>query len=750
MAQTIDINGVQLEANWATEKTMQDLVDIITKSVKSDKKSGKKSGTPSAKDLNKSIAAMSKKIKQGTSDKDKESTADKKLAKEKEKRQQKFTDKISDTTASITEFDGSISNASSSLLKFAGITGIAAGAIGIAAGTIDQIIQNYTAALQAGFSFGDQLRSVRDDVARFGLNMSAVTEMLGSSGENIRRLGDTSFDSITAFVQLTDETRRLSKDFGFFGLTAGETMQELTEHMEMLRRTGLNGDALANATRDSFVELNREVLGFARITGRQRRDLLRESQLSANDIARSTFRNMSDDAVVNARTLESGLRAMGDNGDLFELVINKFNAGQEGFMHLMTQSQIDMENRYSGVGNAMDVLDNVLNDANSTELDRANALAGFYGSLESHETDFVRDMQMFSGTDMGETAKMLYRMFEEGAAMGADPARILAANNERLTEAEQNLMSLNDSMMQVQQTFMSQFFKIFGLDNIENGISQDQLDTVLDNMSIAGDKARMFVEWIIDFVGNLVGMMDTFNQSIVGDSMGGRIGMMIGEALLAKVLLTAIGTAAGTAIGGAIGAMFALTGAGSIAGAFTAGLGLLFNPVTIGLAVAGYFALDGINDENLTEAEYTGVDKAAIGIFAGALSGLATAANVANYGSNALFGTEFDTDLNTGSDFKDWAATDNGQWWLKFGNVTQPESNTDGDVPDQVVEPIMPMTSVATASPTQDGSIQTDMTPDNAWRHGDRGEEYLRQIAAAVAAQASEIARMRRAFEESQ
>ena len=755
MAQTIDINGVQLEANWATEKTLQDLVNIITKSVKTSKKSGKKSDTP-ADGLNSSIAAMSKKIKQGTLNKDKESTADKKLTKEKNKRQEKLNSKITDTTSSITEFDGSVSNASGSILKFAGITGLAAGAIGLAAGTIDQIIQNYTAALQAGFSFGDQLRNVRDDVARFGLNMSAVTEILGSSGENIRRLGDTSFDSISAFVQLTDATRTAAQDFGFFGLTASETMQELTDHMTMLRRTGLSGDALANATQKSFMALNKEVLGFARLTGRQRRDLLRESQVDSDDVATGIFRKMSTGALANSKAVEAGLRAMGDNGEFFKLVINKFNTSSTGLVHLMTSAQIAMESRYTDIGQSMEQFTSVLMNAKSTDVDRADALANFYGALEANEAQILSDVSLFKGTDIGDTAALLQQLLVDGASMGSDGDRILAASRERMTKAEQNLMSMNDAMLRVQQTFMAQFFKMFGLDNIEEGISQEQLTTVLDSMALAGDKAKLFVDWIVDFVGKLVGMMDTFNQSIVGDGMGARVGMLIGEALLAKVLLTAIGTAAGSAIGTSIGAMFALTGVGSIAGAFTAGLGLLFNPVTIGLAVVGYMASTGITDDGLTDAGYNTVEKALIGILAKAMDWTLTpAANVTNTVLNTVLGTNLSTDVMDGDTIKEMFSSDNGQYWMKdarFSDLVAMFDST-GPVGTIPVQPSVPNTPPVSnyGRPNSDfGAIETNITPDNAWRHGDRGEEYLRQMLIAAENQAAEIAKMRRAFEDSQ
>ena len=757
MAQTIDINGVQLEANWATEETLRELVDILTKSVKTSGKSNKKSGTP-VDDLNGSIAAMSNQIQQGTAANAKKSAADKKLAKEKLVRQNKFKAKLTDATSSVTAFDGSISNASGSILKFAGITGLAAGAIGLASSTLDQVIQNYTAALQAGFSFGDQLRNIRDDVAAFGLNMSAVTEMLGSSGENIRRLGDTSFDSISAFVQLTNATRTAAQDFGFFGLTAGETMQELTDHMTMLRRSGLSGNALATATQKSFMELNKEVLGFARLTGRQRRDLMRESQINADDVATGLFRNMPAGALANSKALEAGLRAMGDNGEFFKLVINKFNSSSTGLVHLMTTSQIVMESRYKDIGQSMEKFNSIMMDASSTDVDRAFALASFYGALKANEDQILSDVSLFKGTDIGETATLLQQLLIDGASMGDDGNRILAASRERMTKAEQNLMSMNDAMLRVQQTFMSQFFKMFGLDNIEEGISQEQLTTVLDSMSLAGDKAKLFVDWVVDFVGNLVGMMDTFNQSIVGDSMGARIGMMIGEALLAKVLLTAIGTAAGTAIGTAIGAMFALTGAGSIAGAFTAGLGLLFNPITIGLAVVGYMASTGITDDGLTDAGYNTVEKALIGILAKAMDWTLTpAANVTNTVLNTVLGTNLSTDVMDGDTIKEMFSSDNGQYWMKDVSVSDLVAMFDstgpvGTMPVQPTVPNIPLVSnYGRPSDTSFGAIETNnMTPDNAWRHGASGEEYLRQMLLAITSQSVEMSKMRRAFEDSQ
>lgn len=702
MAQTIDINGVQIEANWATEETLKDLVKTLGGSVKLNEKA-----RTNAKSIQTAVDKLTKNVKTDNTQKKVAVKSLQGVAKGGDAVKNKFKglgDKTADLIVSTDKFDGSVTGASSSLLKLVGITGLAAGAIGVAAGTVETIIQNYTAALSAGFSFGDQLSELRVDVAKFGLNMAAVTELLGSAGNDIRALGDSSYDSINAFVNLTKETRDLSRNFGFFGMNAGETMQELTEHMSLIRKSGLSGNALAVETRNSFMQLNKEVLGYARLTGKQRRDLLADSAIDNSALIRGIMEDMKPAVKRTAKGVEAQLRAIGDqSGDMNKMILDRFAAEREGFFHLIDPMQIFLESQYGNVGKAMRDSISLINNTSATAEDHDQAFANFNAALIA-DSDKIKANQLRyqRGSPEAEQANMLLGLVEGARVAGTDVSRITEARTKALTEAEKNLMSLNDAIAQVQHSFLAQFFKIFNLDNLENGISQDQLDGVLKKMNVAGDNVATFVKWIIGVFGGI----DDMNKDMVGDDLVKRIGIFIGEMFLAKILLTAVGSAAGTAIGGAIATMFAATGAGSIAAAMATGIGLIFAPATVTALVAAALTaagLDAVFNKEQEEAGYGLIDRIALKVGSVGLDTVDTFVNGVNAALGVIIpGTSFDprTDLDLSNSFDKAVMSDTGRRALQFGTPPGLESPSPGSVYSPITSPPTSMVPRAPSNTT--------------------------------------------------
>lgn len=602
---------------------MKELVKVLGGGSKVSPASKKQAKT--IEELNAVIKSLTKDIKSGSKVRKKDSKATSKSAKAMNKKFGNLSRDFDILGSSTGKLDLGVKDVTSSLLKFAGITGVVAGVIGITAGTLDTIIQNYISALQAGFSFSDQLKQTRDDLGFLGLNVQSLTELLGSTGFEIRRLGKTSFESIQNFVRLTKETRDLSEQFGFFGMTAGETMEELSKQIKALRQSGLTDSALMKATRENFMLLNKEVLGFARLTGKQRRDLLTEGIVQESSIVKSVLRDIGGGAVTSAIAIQAAFVAMGDGGALLEMTMNRMAADITGFAHLISNEQYGMEQMYPLIGQAMKDVASVISDPQATNRQRAIVEAGISGAIMDSMDILSLNMKRHKGTQIGDMAAMLFDIGLDAAAFGRDPEAILAAQNKLLTESEKNLLTLNSAINQMQQTFLSQFFKIFGLDDIEKGISKDQLDKVLGNMQLAGKYMGQFVKWIIDMFVDL----DKLNQTVVGTDMGKRAGMMFAELFGGKILIGAIGKAIGVAIGAALAiqvagpiaaaitGIFTATGMGTIAAAFTAGIGVLFAPATVTALVTAALAKivwDGVHDKELADAGYN--KPAAVGITA--------------------------------------------------------------------------------------------------------------------------------------
>jgi hypothetical protein len=217
---------------------------------------------------------------------------------------------------------------------------------------------------------------------------------------------------------------------------------------------------------------------------------------------------------------------------------------------------------------------------------------------------------------------------------------------------------------------------------------------------------------------------------IVGGIVGGAA--VVGVAKLAKA-------AAGLFVRGG------LTAVAMAAGATSMFVPLIAAAVLAGGAISGYF------DEELVDAGFSNdLDRVALGIGATLLNTVASAANVANYGTNALLGTDFDTDLATGDDFREWAMSDRGANILSFGRIGRereehfrsPEGQAEMATlyPPTERSPLSPPASERApiiehtnriqpgqVRPTATGALETGMTTENAWRHGARGQAFLEE-----------------------
>jgi hypothetical protein len=486
----IDFDGVMIETNWATEQTLRDLVSVLRTGSAG---SGDGSSTKLSKSvdvLNRNINRLVSSIKGGglpSPDELKKAVLgnNDKAEKADVKKSGLIRRASDELIQSHGEISGSASSVVVSFLKIAGIAGILGTAIGLAAGAIDTIIKNFVSAMQSGFSFSDQLAIIRDNLAEVGMNVAGLNEVIATNGHNIRMMGDSSFDAMNAFIEMTKQTRRASKEFGFFGLTAEETMGELAGIAATLRKTGLSGASLADATSDSFETLNKEVMAYARITGRNRRDLMRDSAVDTDTLVQSLLKKYDASAVTNLKSIEMLLRSAGDTGELFDMVKTTFAVQETGISKLFSQAQREMMSMYPEINKTIVAMTNMITDPTATITDKANAMANLRASLENSGDILVRNMASFDNTQQ-ETAKMLNSLLLSSTAYG-DRGEMIAALELQLTKAEQNLLFMNDAILQIKHTFLSQIFKIFGLDNIEEGMTQEALDEWLSYVRDAGD-----------------------------------------------------------------------------------------------------------------------------------------------------------------------------------------------------------------------------------------------------------------------
>lgn len=750
--------------NWATEATLKDLVDVLKKSgVGGSKSSGPekanfkrlaqdvKAFSGSAVETNKTLEKFNKNAT-SFDDKLKDTT--------------KTTDKINETfkqaDTTLEKFGGSLDDATAELLKLVGVGGLFGAVLVRGAKTIQNVINSYMTALQSGFTFGDQMSLIRTELGNVGVGMDAMAELAANAGYSIRLLGETSHESMFEFAALTHEVRDASRHMGFFGLTAVETMEELSTQMDIYRRMGLTGPQLARETRDAFMQLNQETLGLARLTGRSRRDLLRETAFGQDDISRSLLGSMTTEQMEDMRFFEVAFNAMGDTGEAFQNFAQMFAVETTGLAHLMDQEVYRFNSMFGNIVRAQQNMIDVINDSDSTMEDRAQAIANFLAALGDDEDRLAQVIQQYQGTDLARIAGVYLNLLQEGRGLGEDADDIVAAIRQTMTESEQVLLSLNDAVARVQTSITAAIFEAAGLDELgsEDGrINVEELDRqverFIEQIHSFADTMRSARDLILEIIGRVddvnVSIMNFLNrfdgididtEDPVNRIIAGLIALF-GVAFGTQAFITGITAGLTTALG-----IAALSLANGFLGVFAIGSPVMTTLMSAVRAFAGplgalavSFAavhefIEGWNDEELRQLGYSGPEAGMVNLTESSL-GLVDRAT-------GFFG--FDTQL--AESFAEGARTEEGQAGLQMfynnlpivsGILRALPRNTGAPPTEEPAQfPLWdPSTNRVSTSHmvmpgvtgTQGGTIQVSPSQENAWRYS---QESLDRMAAAL------------------
>jgi hypothetical protein len=513
---TINFDGVQIETNWATEQTLKDLLAVVTTGSTGSINPTMDKVSRSLILLNKNVARLIVTLRAGGGGPGggpgprppgpppppppppgppppPPPDRARRQAEIEASRRAARRDRIGARILGQADFDGSIKGATANMLALAGVSGVLAGAFALAASTVDSIIKTFTVAIQTGFSYSDQLTITRDNLGRLGISTADLNEIILTNGKSIMGLGDTSFESIDKLIEMTIAARQAAYAFGYFGLTAAETMTLMSDTVTIFRKTGLSGNALAAATSDSFGKLNQEVDAYSKLTGRNRRDLLRESSFDKDTLIISMLRTYGPKITENLTLMEIATRAMGDNsGDLFKYIRDSFLANESGNMRLMNDEQLVLRGSVSGVGDALQLMTNELTNSNASTRSRFEAGRNLISEIAKNENKLFKFAMDMPDSDLGKASKKMLDLLHSSGAILSDPEEAYKKMTRAITNAEKAIMSWSDAFSKIHGTFMSQLFKVFGLDKLEQGFDPTELDKWLKHVEAGGDAVAKF------------------------------------------------------------------------------------------------------------------------------------------------------------------------------------------------------------------------------------------------------------------
>ena len=586
----------------------------------------------------------------------------------------------------------------------AGLGAVGAGA-GLMLGSVEGFINATNSAMQSGFTFGDQLVETRAQVGAAGLNLQQFADILANNGESIRRLGGTGMEAQKQFAGLITNVMDASKEFGYFGFTSTETAGMLAPIVDQLAKAGMDQDAIAAEAQKTFMTLNTEVLGLAKLTGQDRREMLRQvSEARTDDLFQNLLSKLDKGATGAFDVVAANFTALGPQSKFFLDTFKGFVTLQQEGVDTFTDEQRMLLQQYP--------------ELNAVFSKMTTDLTGDSAELVSNIGNYVQSITDMAEKNEDRAAKNMRIHANNGnAAVAASSGAVLsvARETENLrdgviaqSKATKEAMSANDAaLMGVQQqvsvlmnTLQAQMLKLFGVEDITALSDENKMNDALGAINAFGDGLVSLKDFIVNISSSISSFIDTVGGYIVGEeemaampefnkiligvaglfvlptvvsavvgglgalfamksvvgALSGAIGTMFGGVNAAKILGDSVGT---TGTGKATVGRDPKTGKFTKLPQSTGRLGKLANLLKfggkalpfLGTAIGGY---QGIMDEGLKDAGYSNpLDRAALGITEGFFDLFDMGQNALGQVSNWGFGTDFRTDYDMSGAFRD-------------------------------------------------------------------------------------------------
>jgi hypothetical protein len=160
--------------------------------------------------------------------------------------------------------------------------GVLGAGIGFAIHQVEAYAAQIANLTNVGVGLGVSMADLRQQAAATGLAIEDYGNLVLTSGDTLRAIGDNAQDGARNFSILSRQVFEASRQFNNFGLTNQESNEILMQEIELRRRSGMEQQALTEGLAESFTQLMAETTAMAVMTGQDRREMLRRRQEMAS------------------------------------------------------------------------------------------------------------------------------------------------------------------------------------------------------------------------------------------------------------------------------------------------------------------------------------------------------------------------------------------------------------------------------------------------------------------------------------
>jgi hypothetical protein len=404
--------------------------------------------------------------------------------------------------------------------------GVLGAGLGFAIGQVETYAAQIANLTNVGIGLGVSMADLRQQAAATGLAIEDYGNLVLTSGDTLRAIGDNAQDGARRFSILSREVFEASRQFNNFGLTNQEANEILMQEIELRRRSGLEQQELTDGLADSFTQLMAETTAMAVMTGQDRREMLRRRQEMATNASIEAAR-----MAAIARGGEDFLDAVGAISDASGAGGDVGNQIGEAIMIAITQNR-----DFRSIGDGM--------------LGRMAALDTEFGAALTRIQEFVR--ANYETMDPGELRLQLMSMFaeipdafdsadfdrlgllaERGVDGAADIISLVAElrgissdveeNRENLDMALQQLAEtpllalaseMQTAMNRLRESAMNTAFGLLDLTEQTENFDQALVDSIRGLSDNFGEGATLF-EGLTETFDDLTESMNEFKRAVI-------------------------------------------------------------------------------------------------------------------------------------------------------------------------------------------------------------------------------------------
>jgi hypothetical protein len=617
-------------------------------------------------------------------------------------------------------------------LAGAGILGTVAG---LASGTLVQFSKDLIELTNVGAGIGDTLLVLKQRATESGLSLEDYSKLISGNMESMKALGGTVDDGARNFSDLSKRVRANAEEFNNFGMTNSEINQVIADEIDIRRRSGMQQAKIADSVAGSMNELLVETDALARMTGQDKREVMRSRLESAKDpVMASYLSTLSEEQGEVFLALKSGLAGLGPAGE---------KIGE--LLQYAIASDVDPMAAMSGeLGQMLGISDEVRAIAIDMHRLTKDGIANNSDSAE-YQAQLTSQMARLANISQDDQ-KLLRTLAVNGVQAAAEILSLTQAGRLMESDVQVNLDVTDTVAEELKAAFL------IALPSTLETFSVTMKDAMLEQLVQATDAISKVLNGnensVAEAGSGLIGVLRNVTSAFEGETITSGIANWYSEldsstqkiaaltAALAGYIALADdgpgflgGVAAGTAGGGIGGWIMSKLGRGAPPTPTPPGGGpgpddgprppkgwkkaLKMAKVVplLGTAIA---AGAGAYDKEYQDAGIDVITRGLLGIGESLLDIGDLAANTVTGAAKLVgVGPGWDNDIDLSQVLRD----------IAIGNTSEPVPEFDpttnrSQLNNQIIGGV---------KTNKDGSIGTDITESNAWRHGERGQEFLRK-----------------------